>query len=116
MRIKRRMNAVEFDAVRLLLNISNDRANAARSVLVDDKTYQAAADQFGWSRQAVGVTVNVVWRTFLKFREAQSAAAVNAGVPLPPGWELVELAAPSSMIDKFRKEVAKAYKELQKAK
>jgi len=116
MRTKRRMDAVEFDSVLHLLNISDDRANAAHSVLVDGETYQAVAEQFGWSRQAVGDSVNVVWRTFLKFREAQSAAAVNADVPLPTGWELVELVAPSSMIDKFRKEVAKAYKELQKAK
>jgi virulence-associated protein VapD len=116
MRIKRRLEAVEFISVRHLLNISDDRINAARCVLVDGKTYQAVADQFGWSRQAVGDSVNIVWRTFLKLREAQNAMAITTDVPLPPGWELVELAAPSNMINEFRKKVAKAYKDLQQVK
>ena len=66
------MNAVEFESVRHLLNISDERIKAARSVLVDGETYQNAANQFGWSRQAVGDTINVVWRTLLKYRKAQS--------------------------------------------
>jgi hypothetical protein len=109
------MDAVEFDSVRPLLNISDDRIKAACSVLVDGETYQSVAERFGWSRQAVGDSVNVVWRTFLKFQKAQDAAAVKAGVPLPLGWERVELVAPSSMIVEFKKEVAKVYSELQKA-
>ena len=103
---KRRMSAVEFESVRHLLNISDDRIKAARSVLVDGETYQHAANQFGWSRQAVGDTINVVWRTLLKYRKAQSMGA-SADESLPPGWERVELVAPSAMIAKFKKEVDK---------
>ena len=104
MRNKRKMMAIEFDSIRPLLNISDDRIQAARSALVDNETYQAVANRYGWTRQAVGDSVDVVWRTLLKYRETKNVAA-NADESLPTGWERVELVAPSSMIAKFRMEI-----------
>lgn len=99
--------AIEFDSIRPLLNISDDRIQAARSALVDNETYQAVANRYGWTRQAVGDSVDAVWRTLLKYRETQNVAA-NADVSLPTGWERVELVAPSTMIAKFRMEIDQA--------
>jgi imidazole glycerol phosphate synthase subunit HisF len=107
MRNKRQMMAIEFDSIRPLLNISDDRIQAARSALVDNETYQAVANRYGWTRQAVGDSVDAVWRTLLKYRETQNVAA-NANVSLPTGWERVELVAPSTMIAKFRMEIDQA--------
>jgi TrfB plasmid transcriptional repressor len=107
MRNKRQMMAIEFDSIRPLLNISDDRIEAARSALVDNETYQAVANCYGWTRQAVGDSVDVVWRTLLKYRETQSVTA-NADESLPTGWERVELVAPSTMIAKFRMEIDQA--------
>ena len=107
MRNKRKMMAIEFDSIRPLLNISDDRIQAARSALVDNETYQAVANRYGWTRQAVGDSVDVVWRTLLKYRETQSVAA-NTDQSLPTGWERVELVAPSTMIAKFRMEIDQA--------
>ena len=107
MRAKRRMTAAEFEAVRPLLKISDDRIQAARLALVDGQTLQAVGDRFGWSRQAVGDAVSTVWRTLESYHESQRAAA-NAGALLPPGWEQVTLIAPTHLIDKFRGEIAQA--------
>lgn len=107
MRAKRRMTAAEFEAVRPLLNISDDRIKAARLALVDGQTLQAVGDQFGWSRQAVGDAVSVVWKKLEDYHESQRVAA-NAGALLPPGWEQVTLIAPIHLIAKFRSEIAQA--------
>lgn len=101
------MAGVEFEAVRPLLKISNDRIEAARAALVDGQTLQAVGDRFGWSRQAVGDAVSAVWRTLENYHQSQRAVA-NAGALLPPGWEQVTLIAPSHLIDKFRGEIAEA--------
>lgn len=116
MRSKRRMTAAEFEALRPLLNISDDRVTAARAVLVDSLTYQAVGDQFGWTRQAVGDAVGIVWRTLERYHESQKATA-NAGLSLPDGWEQVTLIAPSYLIPKFRGEIAEATQQpMQKTK
>jgi hypothetical protein len=116
MRSKRRMTAAEFEALRPLLKISSDRIAAARAVLVDGLTYQAVGDQFGWTRQAAGDAVNIVWRTLQRYHESQKATA-NAGMSLPDGWEQVTLIAPSYLIPKFRGEIAEATQQpIQKTK
>lgn len=107
MRAKRRMTGAEFEAVRPLLNISDDRIEAARAALVDGQTLQALGDRYGWSRQAVGDAVSTVWRTLESYHASQRAAA-NAGALLPPGWEQITLIAPTHLIDKFRGEIAQA--------
>ena len=112
MRSKRRMTGPDFEAVRPLLNISNDRIAAARSALVDGQTLQGVANRYGWSRQAVGAAARIVWSTFQKFCESQRAAA-NAGVLLPPGWEQVVLIAPSTLIADFREQIAAAVPDKQ---
>jgi hypothetical protein len=101
------MTAAEFETVRPLLNISDDRIEAARLALVEGRTLQAVGDRFGWSRQAAGDAVGVVWKKLLDYREAQRVAA-NAGARTPPGWERVTLIAPSHLIARFRGEIALA--------
>ncbi len=105
MRAKRRMTDSEFEAILPLLNISENRMKASRMALVEGQTLQGVANIFGWTRQAVGDAVDVVWRTFERYHEAQRATA-NAGTQLPPGWEKVTLIAPSHLITKFRAEIA----------
>ena len=107
MRAKKRMTSAEFEALRPLLKISDDRMTAARAVLVDNQTYQAVGDQFGWTRQAVGGAVDSVWRTLQRYHESQKAVA-NADASLPDGWERVTLIAPSYLIPKFRNDIAQA--------
>lgn len=107
MKAKRRMTGTEFEALRPLLKISNDRMEAARLALVEGQTLQGVANLYGWSRQAVGDAVNVVWKIFEKYHESQRAAA-SAGTLMPPGWEQVTLIAPTSLIAKFRAEIAEA--------
>ncbi|WP_217426465.1 TrfB-related DNA-binding protein [Candidatus Methylobacter favarea] len=96
------MTPVEFESIRPLLNISDDRVSAARAVLVDDDTYQVVAQRYEWSRQAVGDAVNVVWRTLQRY---QAAANTTANIAIPEGWEQVTLIAPRELIAKFRKEL-----------
>ena len=104
MRPKKRMSAAEFETVKPMLKISDERVEAARAALVEGQTLQSIGDKYGWSRQAVADTVNVVLRTLAIFHESQQAAE-NAGKILPPGWEQVTLIAPSYLIEKFRNEI-----------
>ena len=107
MRVKRRMTAAEFQSIRPLLKLSDERIEAARAALVDGETLQAVGDRYGWTRQAAGDAVSAVWRTLESYREGQQAAA-SAGTLLPPGWEQVTLIAPSHLIERFRNEIAQA--------
>lgn len=107
MKAKRRMTGAEFEALRPLLKISDERVQAARLALVDGQTLQGVANLYGWSRQAVGDAVKVVWKTFERYHESQRAAA-SAGALMPPGWEQVTLIAPTALIAKFRAEIADA--------
>src|SRR5476649_1648547 len=102
---KRRMTAADFEAVRPLLRISQDRVDAARAALVDGLPHQAIATPYGWTRQAVNDAVTAVWKTLQDYRAAQSKSA-NAGLLLPPGWEQVTLIAPTALIERFRAEIA----------
>jgi len=107
LRAKRRMTEAEFEAVRPLLKISADRTEAAHAALVEGRTLQELGNQYGWTRQAVGDAVGIVWRVLESYRQSQRAEA-EAGVLLPPGWEKVTLIAPSHLIAKFRDEIARA--------
>jgi hypothetical protein len=124
MRAKRSMTAIEFDALRPLLRISEDRISAARLALVDGQTLAGVAklyrheDGNEWTRQAVGDAVRVVWETFGKFKESERVTAqahtlrarksARAGTALPAGWVEVTLFAPKSLVVKFRREIAAA--------
>jgi hypothetical protein len=101
------MTAAEFQSIRPLLKLSDERIEAARAALVDGETLQAVGDRYGWTRQAAGDAVSAVWRTLESYREGQQAAA-SAGTLLPPGWEQVTLIAPSHLIERFRNEIAQA--------
>jgi len=100
------MSVPEFEAVRHLLTISEDRVAAARAALVEGRTLRSNGDQYNWTRQAVNDAVGVVWCTFENYREAQRAE-INATIKaLPSDWERVTLFAPSHLITKFREEIA----------
>jgi len=105
------MSAAEFNAVRPFLKISEDRIEAARRALVDGDTLQTVGKHYGWSRQAVGDAVGVVWRAFGDYKESQQATAAAVG-HLPPGWDSVTLIAPHELIRKFREDISKATKKL----
>lgn len=99
------MTVAEFAAVRPLLNISEDRIEAARAALVEGRTLKDVGDQYNWTRQAVNDSVNVAWRTLESYREAK-CAEINASIgSLSPGWEQVTLLAPHDLIAKFRDEI-----------
>jgi len=104
MKSRRRMTGAEFEAVRPLLNISEDRISAARAALVEGKTFEAAAMPYGWTRQAVNAAVAVVWKTRERLLESQHAR--NANEPSPRGWEAVTLVAPRALIAEFRMRIA----------
>ena len=105
-RAKRRMTEADFDATRKLLkNVSDERAAAARSALVDGETLAVIAERHNWSRQAVNNVVGTFWDKLGEYHEAQRAKT-HAGVLVPPGWEIVTLIAPSSLVQKFRAEIA----------
>lgn len=103
----RQLTASEFASIVPLLRISENRIEAARLALVEGVTWQIIAEKYGWSRQAVGGTINAVWRLVEKYRESQRTAA-SAGALLPPGWEQVTLIAPSYLIAQFRRDIAAA--------
>lgn len=105
-RTTKRMTAVEFEAVRPLLdNIAKERIEAARMVLVDGQSMPGVAVIFGWTRQAVYQCVGAVWAFFEKYNRSRRAEAI-AQMELPPGWERVTLVAPSAMIAQFREQLA----------
>jgi hypothetical protein len=104
-RTKRKTTEKEFNSVIPLLSISADRINAAKKVMVEGRTLQSVADEYGLSRQSIDGSITAVWSTIQKYREAQSAT-LNGGLIMPPGWEQVTLVAPKRLIDKFRLEIA----------
>lgn len=112
MRIKRRMTAAEFDTVKPFLGISQERIAAAQRALVQGHKYNDIANDYNWSKQAVGSAVDAVWTAFDKYKASQRAAN-SAGMILPAGWEQVTVIAPSHLIKEFQEKIAR---ELEKTK
>jgi hypothetical protein len=109
---KRRLTAPEFEAIRPMLRMTEDRIEAARLALVEGQTLQGVANIFNWkSRQAVGDAVRIAWGAYEKYQEGKSAEA-NAGVLMPEGWERVELVAPRELIELFRAQIEEAREAL----
>ena len=106
MRPVRGMTVAEFEALRPWLDMKEDRVKAARAVLVEGRTLQAASDEFGWTRQSSDDAVKTVLRALARYRISRNAEE-NAGKLLPPGWEQVILIAPSHLIAKFRVDIDK---------
>lgn len=105
--VKRRsMTAAEFESVMpFLRNISEERKKAARMALVDGMTLQGIGNIFGWSRQAVSICVDVVWREFQNYQDSLNAQQKGH---LPDGWERVTLVAPAELIPGFYAQIAEA--------
>lgn len=107
MATKKRLSIIEFEAIHPFLRLSEARVMAARYALVEGIRYQWIADEFGWTRQAVGNVVRDVWKVVERFRESQRRL-LNSGDSIPPGWEKVTLVTPSFLVPRFRAEIAKA--------
>jgi hypothetical protein len=107
-RTKRKTTEQEFNSVIPLLSISKNRIDAARKVMVEGRTLQNVADEYGLSRQSIDGSVAVVWSAIQKYREDR-AIKHSDNVIMPPGWEQVTLVAPKRLIDKFKQEIASAF-------
>jgi hypothetical protein len=110
-RTKRKTTEKEFNSVIPLLSISPDRISAAKKVMVEGRTLQSVADEYGLSRQSIDGSITAVWSTIQKYREAQRAT-LTVELIMPPGWEQVTLVAPKQLIDKFRLELESATESL----
>jgi hypothetical protein len=110
-RTKRKTTEKEFNSVIPLLSISPDRISAAKKVMVEGRTLQSVADEYGLSRQSIDGSITAVWSTIQKYREAQRAT-LTVELIMPPGWEQVTLVAPKQLIDKFRQELESATESL----
>ena len=106
-RTKRKTTEKEFNSVIPLLSISPDRISAAKKVMVEGRTLQSVADEYGLSRQSIDGSITAVWSTIQKYRETQRAT-LTVELIMPPGWEQVTLVAPKQLIDKFRLELENA--------
>lgn len=71
----RKLSAVDFEAVRPLLGISEDRIEAARLAMVDGKKLAEIAENYGWSRQAVDMAIRNVWNKYQKLQESRAIVA-----------------------------------------
>lgn len=107
-RTKRKTTEQKFNSVIPLLSISKNRIDAARKVMVEGRTLQNVADEYGLSRQSIDGSVAVVWSAIQKYREDR-VIAHSDNVIMPPGWEQVTLVAPKRLIDKFKQEIASAF-------
>jgi hypothetical protein len=104
----RRLTAAQFDAVRPLTRITDKRAEVARLAMVDGQSLQGVADLHQTTRSYVSDAVRVIWEAYERFMESQRVASKGKQPLLPPGWEMVTLAAPSSLIAELRAMIAVA--------
>lgn len=108
----RTMTAGEFETVRPFLSISEDRIKAARSYLVCDdgktpETLQGIASREGVTKQAIDDAVRHVWELHEKYKKS---LAVDLAGELPPGWELLNISAPSALVPAIRALIATYHK------
>lgn len=98
------LTAAEFEAVEPFLRnnkaLSEDRIAAARMVMVENKTYQEAADLFGWNRPNVYSAVKAVWERYQVFKQSLPAdvSMQSLTAPIPRGWKRQVVIAPSEMM------------------
>lgn len=110
----RNMTDQDFETVRPFLKISENRCEAAKRALVDGETLQSIAKLYKCTRQAVNDSVTIVWNALEHYREIERDRASN-GPLMPPGWEQVTLIAPSSLVAKFRAEIAETARAIKAA-
>jgi len=100
----RRLTAQQFDAARRLTRITDERAKLARLAMVDGQSLQGVASLHGRTRSYVSDAVRVIWDAHERFLQSQRVA--GSQMLLPPGWELVTLAAPSALVAELRARIA----------
>lgn len=99
----RRLTAEQFEAVmHLISRMSSARRAAARSALVDGRTAQSVASEYGWRRSAVHNAETVVWRGYERYLAAKKAEA-RPHVPVPQGWVRRTIVAPRESLEKFER-------------
>lgn len=107
----KRMSAETFAAVcQLVPNLSEHQVSVARAVLVEELTYQAAAERYGGTRQAAHKTTTTVWGVYERFKAAERVSQGFGDDPLPNGWECITINAPSELIEQIRRQL-KTYQE-----
>lgn len=78
--MKRRIASPQFEAAAIIAKVSPERIAVARSVLVEGKTYSAAVEPYGWTRQAAYVPVRAIedgLKRYLSAREAEEAETLR---------------------------------------
>lgn len=101
----RRLTAAQFDAAHGLARITEERAKLARLAMVEGQSLQGVADLHGRTKSYVSDAVRVIWDAHERFLESQRVVTASL---LPPGWEIVTLAAPSAIVPELRARVAEA--------
>ncbi|MBI6621550.1 hypothetical protein YA0783_25000 [Pseudomonas corrugata] len=111
------LTAAQFRAVEPFLRtnkaLSEDRIAAARMVMVEGKSYQEAADAFGWSKPNAFSSVKAVWERYQVYVQSLPAniSVQSLTADLPRGWERAVLIAPKELMDEFIERAAKAQVE-----
>lgn len=101
------LTAAEFEAVEPFLRknkaLSEERIAAARMVMVENKTYQEAADLYGWNRPNVYSAVKAVWERYQIFKQSLPAdlSMQSLTAPIPSGWERQVVIAPKELMAKI---------------
>jgi len=96
----------QFNLVRPLLKISEQRIQAAYLVMVEGYTISKVSRDFGWPRQSLHKSILVVWETYQANEDAFLKASMAKRITLlPPGWQEVTIIAPADMIERFRKAI-----------
>jgi hypothetical protein len=76
----RHLSAKQFAAVmKLVARMSEQRREAARLGLVEGRTANVIAQQFGWQRTAVNNAETIVWRMHLRYLDAKRAEGIAKG-------------------------------------
>ncbi len=97
----RKMSAIQFDAVQLLItHMSPERRAAARLALVEGQTQQSIAAIYGWGRTAVDNAERTIWKAPARY-EAAKKLEEKASSALPRGWGRVTVDVPRALAKKL---------------
>lgn len=105
--------AAHFEAVEPFLRsnkaLSESRIEAARMVMVENKSYAEAAKRFGWQRPAVYSSVVAVWNRYqILINSFPEDLLQGLLASLPRGWDRAVLVAPTDMLAEFKQRAEQA--------
>lgn len=96
-----RMTAAEFETIRPLLNISEERMEAGRLCFVEGKEQADVAKIYGWTQQGVSKIVRGIWKTFESHRAGLAAGLAASAVS---GRKRLLVIGPAAFIESMPKE------------